>query len=75
MELIGELHGPAALPPGYEVPVPTGREAGWAPEPDWTRWRIEKNPCPCQESNPGLPVRCLVTIMTGLRQLSTRQDA
>jgi hypothetical protein len=28
-----QLHAPAALLPGKEPPVPTGWEAGWAPEP------------------------------------------
>jgi len=28
----GQLHDAAALPPGKEPPVPTGQEAGWAPE-------------------------------------------
>jgi hypothetical protein len=35
----GQLHTPAALPPGKEPPVPTGQEAGWAPEPVWKTWR------------------------------------
>jgi hypothetical protein len=33
MEVSGQLHDPAALPPGKEPPVPIGKEAGWAPEP------------------------------------------
>jgi hypothetical protein len=32
----GQLHAPAALPPGKESP-----ETGWAPEPVWTTWRNE----------------------------------
>jgi hypothetical protein len=32
-----------ALAPGKEPPVPTGQEAGWAPELLWTQ-RIEENP-------------------------------
>jgi hypothetical protein len=36
MEVIGQLHAPAALPPGKKPPVPVGLEAGWAPEPVWT---------------------------------------
>jgi hypothetical protein len=31
--LTSALHAPAALSPGKELPVPTGAEAGWAPEP------------------------------------------
>jgi hypothetical protein len=38
MEVSGQLHAPAALPPGKETPVSTGYEAEWAPEPFWTRW-------------------------------------
>jgi hypothetical protein len=38
MEVSGQFHAPAALPPGKEPLVPTGEEAGWAPEPFWTRW-------------------------------------
>jgi hypothetical protein len=36
MEGNGQLHAPAALPPGREPQLPNGYEAGWAPEPDWT---------------------------------------
>jgi hypothetical protein len=32
-----------ALPPGKEPPVPSGQEAGWAPEPVWTQWLEEKS--------------------------------
>jgi hypothetical protein len=45
MEVSGQLHVPAALPLGKEPTVPTGQEAGWAPEPVWTLWRREKS-CP-----------------------------
>jgi hypothetical protein len=36
MEVSGQLHTLAALPPGKEPSVPLGYEAGWAPEPVWT---------------------------------------
>jgi hypothetical protein len=36
MEVSGQLHAPAALPPGKEPLVSIGQEAGWAPEPFWT---------------------------------------
>jgi hypothetical protein len=39
LEVSGQLHAPAALPPGKEPPVPIGLETGWAPEPVWTTWR------------------------------------
>jgi hypothetical protein len=32
MEVSGQLHAPAALPPGKELLVPIGQEGGWAPE-------------------------------------------
>jgi len=28
MEVSGQLHNPAALPPGYEPPIPIGEEVG-----------------------------------------------
>jgi len=34
MEISGQLHILAALPP-----VATGLEAGWTPEPVWTWWK------------------------------------
>jgi hypothetical protein len=42
----GQLHAPAALPPGKEHLVPIGYGAGWAPEPVWTLWWREKFPAP-----------------------------
>jgi len=33
MEMSGQLHAPTVLTPGKEPLVPTGFEAGWAPEP------------------------------------------
>jgi hypothetical protein len=32
MEVNGQLHAPAALFPGKKRLVPTGQEAGWAPD-------------------------------------------
>lgn len=32
----GQLHAPATLPKGKELPVPIGQEARWASEPVWT---------------------------------------
>jgi hypothetical protein len=43
MEVSGQLHAPATLPPGKEPVVPIEEETGWAPEMFWTRWR-EKFP-------------------------------
>jgi len=39
MEGGGQLRVQTALPMEKEVPIPIGQEAGWAPEPVWTRWR------------------------------------
>jgi hypothetical protein len=43
IEVNGQLHAIAALPPGKESPVPIGYEAERAPEPVWTRWQKEKS--------------------------------
>jgi hypothetical protein len=56
MEVSGQLHAQATLFPVKEPPVPIGQEAGWAPEPVWTRWRREKFPHPRRESNPVTPI-------------------
>jgi len=42
MEVSGQIHPPAALPPGKELPPPPvsiGEDVGWTPEPVSTRWR------------------------------------
>jgi len=52
MEVSGQLHAPAALPPGKEPSVPIGYEAGWTPEPFWTRWWKEKFPVPTETRTP-----------------------
>jgi hypothetical protein len=38
MEVSGQLHDPAALPPG-----PIVYEAGWAQDSVWTLWKREKS--------------------------------
>jgi hypothetical protein len=55
--------------PARSTPVPIGEEAGWPPDPVWTRRRREKSPYPCLESNSGRPARSLVTILTELSRL------
>jgi hypothetical protein len=45
----GQLHAPAALPPGKEPPIYNGKEAVWTAEPVWTTWR-NKNSCPHRDS-------------------------
>jgi len=34
VEVSGQLHDPATLPPGKENLVTIGQEAGWSPEPE-----------------------------------------
>jgi hypothetical protein len=46
----GQLHAPAALPPGKEPPVPIEQEVGWTSEPVWTIW-IRENSWPHRDSN------------------------
>jgi hypothetical protein len=68
MEVSGQFHTPAALPPEKQHPLPTGQEAGWAPEPVWTLWKGEKllvsvrNRTPdvshSHEEEPGTAVMC-----------------
>jgi hypothetical protein len=41
IEVSCHLHAPGAL-----TPVPIGEDAGWAPEPAWTAWSIEKSLAP-----------------------------
>jgi hypothetical protein len=61
---------PTALPTGKEHSVPIEWEAGWAPEPFWTRWWREK--FPSSASNRTLEPRSfspLVSIPTELSRL------
>jgi hypothetical protein len=53
MEVSGQLHAPAALPPG-KPPVPSGYEAGWAPEPVWALWSGEKALAPARNRIPAV---------------------
>jgi hypothetical protein len=41
-----------ALPPGKGRPVPIGYEAGWAPEPVWTRGPEEQSSVPIGDRTP-----------------------
>jgi hypothetical protein len=68
MEVSGQLHAPAVLPPEERGPAPTEWKAGRAPEPLWKRWPREKNShhCHYRESNLGLPAHNPVSILTGL---------
>jgi hypothetical protein len=55
MELSGQSHASAALPPGKE-PLVSIEDVVWAPEPACSLWVREKS-CPCRESNPGRPAQ------------------
>jgi hypothetical protein len=57
MEVTGQLHGPAALPPGKEPLLHIGQEAGWAPQPVWTPWWGEKLLAPTETRIPDHPAR------------------
>jgi hypothetical protein len=49
----GQRHAPAALlPPGKGPPVPIVQEAGWAPEPVWTKRLEEKSFVPAGDRTP-----------------------
>jgi hypothetical protein len=41
-----------SLPPGKELPVHIGQEAGWAPEPVWTQEIEEKSFAPAGDRIP-----------------------
>jgi hypothetical protein len=43
MEVSGQLHAPAALPPGKGPPVPIREGDRRAPESVWTLWRKDKS--------------------------------
>jgi len=68
MEVGGQLHAPAALPPD--------KSPGTRPIGDWVGPRAgldavakKNNPSPCRESHPDRPIRILVTILTELPHL------
>jgi len=67
MDVIGQLHDPAALTPGKAPPNPLDRRLG-GPQIRSGRGD-EKNSCPCRESNPGRPARSLVNVVSELSRL------
>jgi hypothetical protein len=54
LEVSGQLHAPAALPPGKEPPVPIGQEVGWTSEP--VKWKFLTPPGLEQDSSVVQPV-------------------
>jgi hypothetical protein len=58
----GQIHAPAALPPGKEVQVPIGWEAGWVSETVWMLWSREEFLTPAGNRTPAIhPVSRLCT--------------
>jgi hypothetical protein len=55
MEVSGQRHASAALPPEKEPAIPIGYEAGWAAEQVLTLW--SKVCWPCREFNSSRPAR------------------
>jgi hypothetical protein len=49
MEVNGQIHAPAYLPPGKSLLVPIGSVAGLTSESLWTLWEREKS---CHSGNP-----------------------
>jgi len=61
MDVNGQLHTLTALPPRKESLVPTGQEAGWAPEPVWAWWWRKKFPVPAGTQTPDHPAHRIYT--------------
>jgi hypothetical protein len=59
MEVSGQHHALATLPPGKKPPVPIGQKAGWKPEPVWMRWWREEFPVRVSTGAPDYPARIL----------------
>jgi hypothetical protein len=59
MEVSGQVHVSIVLTPEKDSPVPIGQEAGWAPEPVWTLWKIENFPVSSENQTSVIqPVAC-----------------
>jgi len=65
MEVSRQLQAPVALLPEKYAQIPIEYEAGWVPEPVWTRCWRERHLCPCRESYTGRPTHSPVTVRTG----------
>jgi hypothetical protein len=51
MEVSGQLHDPAALPPGKESKVPIEQTIEWTSELAWTLWKRENFLAPARKRN------------------------
>jgi hypothetical protein len=69
MEVRGQFHAPATLPPGERALVPIGQEIGWDPDVVWTLWSGEKSLAPAWN---GIPAIYFFTISTELSQLQIK---
>jgi len=67
MEVSGQLHAPAALPPGKSPHYSLDRWLGGLQNRSGRSGK--KVPYPRQKSNPGRPARSLVTIRTEISRL------
>jgi len=69
MELGGDLHDLAILPPGQELPTPTEQEVGWALDPVWMLQGRQKSLACARNQTSTIveyPVCTLVTLLTYL---------
>jgi len=66
MEMSGQLHAPAVSPQEKEVPVRIRQEAGWAPEPEWTRWRGENVSALAGNRTPTVKPNSLASVLAEL---------
>jgi hypothetical protein len=72
MEVSGQLHAAAVLPPGKDPPGTHWIGGCVDPIAGLNVLGTRKKPCPCRESNPGFPARILVTILIELPCLNCR---
>jgi hypothetical protein len=67
MEVSGQLHAPAALPP-LRIATGTPWIGGWVgPRAGLDAMAKRKFLCPCRNSNPGRLARSLVTVLIEIR--------
>jgi L-lactate permease len=67
MEMGGQVHAPAALPPTKEPQVPTEWESGWQPNSFWTAWVRDGIQTPAENRTQDLLVHSLVTALSRVR--------
>jgi hypothetical protein len=76
MEVGGQLHASAALPPEKERTVSIGFEAGWAPEPVWAMGSTEKFlAAGCLACRSGLDEEVKILNLTGTRTRTSRPSS